>query len=59
MDVGDRVKLVKGNPFGIEGLIESYVLMSRSVDVTVNLTELGNTERYFLCLADDRPEFGV
>ena len=21
--------------------------------------ELGNTERYFLCLADDRPEFGV
>ncbi len=26
MDIGDRVKLIKGNPFGIEGVIKSYLL---------------------------------
>ena len=35
MDVGDRVKLIKGNPFGIEGVIKSYLLMIRPTDLTL------------------------
>ncbi len=59
MDVGDRVKKIKGNPFGIEGVIKSYVLMTRPIDVTVNPTglEKAKEEGNFACIADNGTEF--
>ncbi len=57
MDIGDRVKLIKGNPFGIEGVIRSYLLMTRPTDLTLNPTGLEKEETNFRCEADDGTEF--
>ncbi len=59
MDVGDRVKLIKGNPLGKEGVIKSYLLMTRPVNLTASPTGLsmGEHEKYFKCVPDNGREF--
>jgi len=55
MEQGDRVKLVKGNPFGKIGIIKSVSLMTRPVNVTYDPMglEKAKTEKYFECEAED------
>lgn len=59
MDIGDKVKLVKGNPFGKVGKIKEVALMTRPVNLTSNPTGLDDAqlEKVFLCEADDGTEF--
>ena len=41
MDIGDKVKMVKGNPFGKIGIIKFKFPMTRPVDVTNKPKGLG------------------
>lgn len=59
MDVGDKVKLVKGNPFGKIGIIKTAQLMAGPVNVTKDPMGLKTApkKKHFLCEADDGTEF--
>ena len=59
MNTGDRVKLIKGDPFGIEGVIESFELLTRPIKVTELPADLDKVkyEKNFACVADDGTEF--
>ncbi|MFC1984844.1 hypothetical protein ACFLUW_00400 [Chloroflexota bacterium] len=59
LKVGDRVKLVKGNPFGIIGEIKAVCLATRPVDLSSNRAELKDapSEPSFWCEADDGTTF--
>ena len=58
MEICDKVKLVKGNPFGKIGKIKHVVMMSRPVDLIVNPRGLdGLLERCYSCEADDDTKF--
>lgn len=56
MDVGDKVKKVKGNPFGIVGTIKSKTKISR-LDKTVNGQDIQEVEWNYYCQADDGTGF--
>jgi len=56
MDIGDKVKLVKGNPFGKVGIIKSYVMMSKPVLLGYG-KDMGKLEKHFLAVAEDGTEF--
>ena len=55
MDIGDRVKLVKGNPFGKIGMIKRVQLMVGPVNVTEDPRGLenGSYVKHFEVEADD------
>lgn len=57
MKIGDKVKLIKGNPFGIIGVINQITLMSRPVAISSNERETAPVEEYFVCIAEDGTEF--
>ena len=61
MDIGDRVKLVKGNPFGKIGIITFMMPMVGPVDLTYNPTGLkdGQSMKHFNIKADDGTEFSA
>jgi hypothetical protein len=55
MDKGDKVKLIKGNPFGKVGLIKQVQLMKWPVNLTYDPTGLkdGQIIKHFVIEADD------
>jgi hypothetical protein len=59
MDIGDKVKLIKGNPFGKIGVIKQVCLMKGPVNVTYDPTGLkdGQTVKHFEIEADDGTVF--
>ncbi len=59
MKIGDKVKLIKGNPFGKVGIIKLAVPMARPVNLTNDPMGLENDklEEYFSCEADDGTSF--
>jgi hypothetical protein len=59
VDVGDRVKLVRGNPFGKIGTIKLVLPMKGPVNLTYNPTGLkdGQYVKYFSIEADDGTMF--
>ena len=59
MDIGDKVKLIKGNPFGKIGIIKQVQFMAGPVNVTVDPEGLKKAphKKHFLCEADDGTEF--
>jgi len=59
MDIGNRVRLIIGNPFGIEGVIKSYVLMTRPINLVSDPTGLDTAkrEKCFQCISDNGVEF--
>ncbi len=61
MDIGDKVKLVKGNPFGKVGTIIFKSPMSGPVNLTYNPTGLDDeTPRmHFTVRAKDGTEFSA
>jgi hypothetical protein len=52
--VGDRVKLIKGNPYGIVGTIRQVHLMTRPMEMAL---ENAKPEEWFKCEADDGTKF--
>lgn len=61
MDIGDKVKLVKGNPFGKIGIIKFMAPMVGPVNLTFNPTGLkdGQPMKHFVIKADDGTEFSA
>ncbi len=59
MDVGDKVKLIKGNPFGKVGVIKQVVHMTGPFNVTTDPLALkeGQNTKYFAIEADDGTVF--
>ena len=59
MDVGDKVKLIKGNPFGKIGIIKDVQFIAGPADVTEDPEGLKKApyKKHFLCKADDGTEF--
>ena len=55
MDIGDKVKLVKGNPFGKIGILKRVQLMVGPVNVTQDPRGLknGSYVKHFEVKADD------
>ncbi len=55
MDIGDKVKLVKGNPFGKIGIIKHMLPMKGPVNVTYDPTGLedAQTVKHFEIEAND------
>ena len=59
MDVGDKVKLVKGNPFGKIGIIKFAFPLAGPVNLTYKPTGLNDTPpvMHFEVEADDGTKF--
>ena len=59
MDIGDKVKLVRGNPLGKIGIIKYVQPMKGPVNVTEDPRGLEKAmyKKHFLCQADDGTEF--
>ena len=61
MDIGDKVKLVKGNPFGKIGIIKQVLYMKGPVNLTYNPRGLkdGRAVKHFEVEADDGTTFSA
>ena len=61
MDIGDRVKLVKGNPFGKIGIIKFVMPMTGPVNLTYDPKGLNNAPvvKHFEIEADDGTTFSA
>jgi len=61
MDIGDKVRLVKGNPFGKIGIIKLMLPMKGPVNLTYNPTGLKDTPwgKHFEIEADDGTMFSA
>ena len=57
MKVGDKVRLIKGNPLGKVGVIKSVLLMTRPVTITSNELKEAKPEECFGCEAEDGIQF--
>jgi hypothetical protein len=55
MDIGDKVKLVRGNPFGKVGIIKQVHLMKGPINLKYDPTGLkeGQAIKHFVIEADD------
>lgn len=61
MDIGDKVKMVKGNPFGKVGIIKFKLPMTGPVDVTNKPKGLDEEKPviHFVVEAEDGTTFSV
>jgi ribosomal protein L24 len=53
MKVGDKVKLIKGNPFGKVGIIKQIIPMKKPVTITSNELKKAPLEENYGCEAED------